>query len=103
MNFIFGFYQESTGAKERNIVIKTAPQGCLIQVILFEAAYTQAKCMLIESRSILTHSLLKEGIIFFWKLTEIMISNFIAYGTLKANTLGYRYVPGGAATLGKAP
>ena len=63
MNFIFGFYQESTGAKERNLLIKTAPQGCLIQVILFEAAYTQAKCMLIESRSILTHSLLKEGII----------------------------------------
>ena len=64
MNFIFGFYQESTCAKERNILIKTAPQDCLIQVILFEAAYTQAKCILIESRSILTHSLLKEGIIF---------------------------------------
>lgn len=53
-----------TVRKERNILINTAPQGCLIQVILLEAAYTQAKCMLIESRSILTHSLLKEGIIF---------------------------------------
>lgn len=69
LNFYFEFIlacirKAITVRKERNILINTAPQGCLIQVILFEAAYTQAKCMLIESRSILTHSLLKEGIIF---------------------------------------